>query len=1095
MNSVILVLLTLLFVASASAGTQYISTQGANISIGNKSQLFIDNTNNYVGVGTMSPASAFEVVYPGNAYLTLTTNTSSNGAGLLFRSGGASTQIANFVAVNSSGVYRLTMGVAGNTTVALTNSNVGIGTQAPGATLHLVSTDSNGSLLVQNSTSATHLFVNGSTGYVGIGARTPTQTLHVNGTANITTAIYTPQLCLNGICQTTFGNITGVGTASYVSKWSNATHLTNSLIYDTGTQVIIGTTSGSGDFIVHDASGSASMAINAPQGSDSEIWFRDISAGTAFSLYRPANTRDFRIWTASAGDILSITQAGYTGIGTRNATAKFEINSTAANGSFRVGNDTETAIFVNGSTNYVGIGTTNPSYPLQVNSTTTTGLLYVGNGSTPALYVGGSRQDVGIGTTSLQGRLTISKTDIDPDTNAYAQYLTYVVSGTPTAGSEKTGVYASTAVTSNVGGAELPTMLVTGARVLTSYTGTINGTDGGGGSGVVMYGLRLDTSATATVVDPGDSLQVFSIRNMLSSNLGTVGTTEKVGIVSSATGTADTNYAGQFNTGEATTNYALYLTSATANASSYYIYTTGTVPFIARTDGYVGIGVKNPTALLHVNSSAANGSFFVQNTANVAHFFINGSSGAIGAGTAAPKEKVEIYGGYLYINAGASAINNGVQTVGGIKLGSDSNTTVPIIANWRGASSADQGIDIRTYNSGYVNAVRIVGNGNVGIGATPIAQLHVNGTGQTTADMNTAGNTGGAILLQDAGTSAGNGGAVMFAATNSTGTPKIFATIKGLVASTSNNGTGHLAFSTRNAGSEANVSERMRITSDGKVAIGTITPSYTLDVKTSAASSYVANFNNTGNNANRYGVQIVGGADDGSGQTYYLNFMDGDGTVVGYCQNNAGTFSCVDSSDARRKTNIVDTNVQGLSTLRGLRVVDFNRAQNPNGPRIHGFIAQEVQQVYPDAVSVGPDGMLGISKTEFVPLLIKAVQEQQNQIDQLQQGGNGNGQVVQEVATLNQQVLQLQAENTQLRTDIQQIQQQIALLGVPPTTTGGNTTNSAEPPVTPSPITQPPVQNNTNTTSNNGNGNSGNGNGNPNRVVANQGGDVIVVLG
>ncbi len=48
-----------------------------------------------------------------------------------------------------------------------------------------------------------------------------------------------------------------------------------------------------------------------------------------------------------------------------------------------------------------------------------------------------------------------------------------------------------------------------------------------------------------------------------------------------------------------------------------------------------------------------------------------------------------------------------------------------------------------------------------------------------------------------------------------------------------------------------------------------------------------------------------------------------------------------------------------------------------------GLIAQEVQEVFPEIVSEREDGTLGIRYTELIPVLIKAVQEQQDEIDDL----------------------------------------------------------------------------------------------------------------
>jgi len=164
-------------------------------------------------------------------------------------------------------------------------------------------------------------------------------------------------------------------------------------------------------------------------------------------------------------------------------------------------------------------------------------------------------------------------------------------------------------------------------------------------------------------------------------------------------------------------------------------------------------------------------------------------------------------------------------------------------------------------------------------------------------------------------------------------------------------------------------------TSVGNVGIGTTAPGFKLEVATARSLDYVANFFNDGNDADRYGIRIQAGADDGSGTTYYLNALDGDGGQVGYIANTAGTFALTDVSDVRTKTNISDTRFEATTILDGLRVVDFNRKSNPNGALITGFIAQEVQTVYPNAVTQNEDGLLGIMKDAFVPLLVKGFQE------------------------------------------------------------------------------------------------------------------------
>lgn len=152
------------------------------------------------------------------------------------------------------------------------------------------------------------------------------------------------------------------------------------------------------------------------------------------------------------------------------------------------------------------------------------------------------------------------------------------------------------------------------------------------------------------------------------------------------------------------------------------------------------------------------------------------------------------------------------------------------------------------------------------------------------------------------------------------------------------------------------------------------------EVSTDTAG-YMAQFYNDGNNANRYGIRVQAGADAASGVTYYLSAYDGDGDLVGYIENNSGTFQLVDPSDIRTKTKVTDSSMKGLEIIQNLRVVDYNRVQNPDGPQITGFIAQEVQEVFPEMVSTGPDGLLGVSQQRLIPVLTRAVQEQQVQIE------------------------------------------------------------------------------------------------------------------
>ncbi len=114
--------------------------------------------------------------------------------------------------------------------------------------------------------------------------------------------------------------------------------------------------------------------------------------------------------------------------------------------------------------------------------------------------------------------------------------------------------------------------------------------------------------------------------------------------------------------------------------------------------------------------------------------------------------------------------------------------------------------------------------------------------------------------------------------------------------------------------------------------------------------------------------------------------------------------STIQTSDRRLKKDINDLNY-GLDAVMKLRPVRFKWKDNEDQSDNLGLIAQETQQVIPEVVNVGDDEdqTLGLKYAELVPVLIKAIQEQQQQIEKTQQ----------EVELLKQQLAKEKSRNSE----------------------------------------------------------------------------------
>jgi hypothetical protein len=102
-------------------------------------------------------------------------------------------------------------------------------------------------------------------------------------------------------------------------------------IFPGTSRIGIGTSSPTSKLHLYDAATNNYLTITAPFAAQSSISFGDITNGQDIVTYRPQNTRDYRIYTATAGDVLSVTQAGNVGIGNAAPPAKLSVMSDGTN--------------------------------------------------------------------------------------------------------------------------------------------------------------------------------------------------------------------------------------------------------------------------------------------------------------------------------------------------------------------------------------------------------------------------------------------------------------------------------------------------------------------------------------------------------------------------------------------------------------------------------------------------------------------------------------------------------------------------------------------------------------------------------------------
>jgi hypothetical protein len=409
--------------------------------------------------------------------------------------------------------------------------------------------------------------------------------------------------------------------------------------------------------------------------------------------------------------------------------------------------------------------------------------------------------------------------------------------------------------------------------------------------------------------------------------------------------------------------------------------------------GKVGIGTTNPTGKLTIsqnNSGGVAALTFTEDEStiqgpsantkilmggnlslNAASTWIAGTNGSermritsagdVGIGTSTPAGVLNVNGssGADFLLSRTSGATSGV--LGTIRFGNqniDSNMSA-ISAEQDGANNAANLIfSTQATGAATTERMRITSGGNVGIGTTsPSSKFHVKGN--ATDDI-------GLTVIENDYASGG-----------------IYYPGLSVINTRGNHSYGVVAeFRTNTAGD----SDRPSILFYGEQAahswqIGQTTIDAGWGASDDFAIGYRAsNDPTTFNNFPTAYLTVKTGGNVGIGTTgpsYKLHVEGNTSGISIYASHDIAAFSDI---TVKKEVKRIENAIEKVKELNGYTYV---RTDDETGTRRAGVIAQEVQKVLPEVVSANPDGTLNVAYSNMVALLIEAIKEQQNEIDEL----------------------------------------------------------------------------------------------------------------
>lgn len=370
------------------------------------------------------------------------------------------------------------------------------------------------------------------------------------------------------------------------------------------------------------------------------------------------------------------------------------------------------------------------------------------------------------------------------------------------------------------------------------------------------------------------------------------------------------------------------------------------------------VDVEHGDWSIHVNSGRM---YFIREPWSHTDLVLDGK-GNVGMGTPDPRAKLEVRDGALMVSAGNSA-DRGILFPPDPGGGGGDSAWIRYYARV-GESTT---LEIGTSNDVDDHIALMPGNGNVGIGTNaPAGKLHVQTGGAGTWDrfiVNTTqlwGDKGSEYVTIGAGGAAGimlNNPHVVWHPTDKRASIRM--------GRSGGVGGGHWWDIGVREGNDFSIIDGhnnrfgLGIDEEGVVTVNV------LQLGKKFRMSGIGDWY-----SNDEWLRMSNAANNG----YYGGF------AAGKMWTNQGQYF---QSDLRSKQHLEPLThaLADLCSLRGMRYEWIDPA--PGQARSFGLIAQEVEQVFPEAVIIGPEGLKGVNYAILVAPLIEAVKQQQAQIESL----------------------------------------------------------------------------------------------------------------